>query len=192
MASPEKQGAPVAVQPSPSRALNLRASAKLTSAWVESDIIDVRDSRITRLDIAYQGATGTVTGAYAWIRLFTTADDRDMSGEAQLAQRKVQMAPTVATDVWYAPGILDAVPTDAIITGAGPTGATFTIEPSWREYTVGPMILRTFALTSPTTDRIRMSVNVRVDSARWLYAAAIEKGNVTNPGTLGVRYSLSF
>jgi len=188
MGLPTRQGAPVAAQPSSSKATVLRTSAALTTSWVASGPIDIRDPRICALWVAYDGATSS-TGGIAQIRVMVTGEDQVKTGTD--AQKKIEEAPTVATDAWYAPAVIDATPTDAVLAGAGPTGATPTITPEWRSHKAGPQLVRTFALDT-VTDNIRMVLPYRVDYARWLYIACRESGSATNPGTLGVKYNTSF
>ncbi len=187
MGLPTVQGKPIAAQPSPGKATSIRASAKLTDAWVETTVIDVRDARICALWFKYDGATAS-TGGYPQIRVLISADDLATSDKALGG---TEAPPTVGTDVWYAPQILDATPTDAVLVGAGPTGASYTIAPEWREVTMGGMVLKTFPLDA-ITNAIRSVVPVRVDYARWLYVSAVEKGSATTPGKLAISYNASF
>jgi hypothetical protein len=155
-------------------AQQLRALSSLATEWVATPIVSVELARRGALWLAYDGQTSTSAGRPEIIVL--------TSGE--------RARPALGDDAWYAPAVLDVAPTDAVIAGTLPTGADYTVTPSWRRMTAGGLVLRTFP-TANATDKIRLAIPLDVTHARWMYVAAREVGDTTNVGALGLRWSVS-
>jgi len=183
-ASLNSAGKQASVLASAGVAQTLRADLVLTAAWVATDVVSVVDARRAMLWCAYQPiAAGTDN--LAQIRVMLSANDLSTAyGEP----------PTVATDVWYAPSVSDAVPTATTLTQTVATGETATVDPEWGVHIYYPLALTLgSAANNPTTDRIRMGIPVDVTGARWMYVACKELGDITADqlGTLGIDWSIS-
>lgn len=152
----------------------LRASAALTAAWVESDIISVLRARRVTLWIAINGAaseSNAQVGFNVWLSGQTTQ-------------------PAVGDDSWYAPAILDAVATDGTLSGSRPSGWDPTDTPSFRSYVIGPASFKSFVLTA-STNKIRLALPIDVTGAKWMHIQCIELGDTSHPCVMGVDYTLS-
>lgn len=164
------QAPSVTALPASGVAVEIRATAALTAAWVATPVVGVRDARTLTLEILYDAAEGTTAGQAQIIALGSNA----------------AAAPLVADDQWVALGAVDASPTDAVLTGTMPTGFDPTITPEWGVYSVRPGVLETLP-TDAGTDKIRIGVPLDVTGYRFVCVLAKEVGDVEAPGLLGLR-----
>lgn len=168
--------------PQEGAAVVLRTSAVLTAAWIATEPISVKGARKLTLYIAYDADAGG-TANRPQMTLWGSAEDSSTApGEA----------PAVGDDVWYAPGIIDVAPSDAILTGTPVTGFDATVQPEYRGFTIGPLSLTLFA-SDAGTDKIRVALTVDVTPYRWFHLQAKELGDTDADqlGILGVKYNLS-
>lgn len=174
----ESAAAPV---PCNGMAVDLRTSAVLTAAWVATEAVSVAQARKITLLIAYDADAGG-TANRCQITVWGSAEDSATAGTA----------PAITDDTWYAPGILDTSPTDAVLTGTPITNFGATVQPEYRNYAIGPLSLTTIA-SDAGTDKIRVAVTLDVTPFRWLHIQCKELGDTDADqlGILGVKYVLS-
>lgn len=153
---------------------SLRDSAVLTSAWVESQIVSVMNARRATLYIKYDAVTSASNARAQFVVC--------VSG--------VKTAPLIGGDSWYSPAVIDAVATDAVLTGTVPSGFDQTITPEFRNYAVGPASFTTIAVDN-ATDKIRIALPFDVTGAKWMVLIAKELGDTSHPGLFAVDYVLS-
>ncbi len=168
--------------PQPGRAVELRASAVLTRAWVATSVVSVAQARRVTLFCAY-AADASGTANRAQIRVMCAGED-DSDGTA----------PEVADDVWYAPTIVDATPTATLLTGTKETGATMTVtQPEHAVVVARPLAITLGEPSDAGTDVYRLAVTLDVTPYRWLYVAAKELGDTDagDLGVLGIKYAIS-
>jgi hypothetical protein len=168
--------------PQPGVAVALRASAVLTAAWVATDVVSVRNARRVTLFCAYAADAGG-TANRAQIRVMASAEDA--AGGT---------APTVATDVWYPPAIVDATATATLLTGTKETGATMTTtQPEHGVVVARPLAITLGEPADAGTDVGRMAITLEVGPYRWLYVAAKELGDTDADqlGILGIKWNVS-
>lgn len=169
--------------PQPGRAQVLRTSAVLTAAWIATDVVSVEQARRVTLFLAY-AADASGTANRAQIRIMCAAEDDPSDGSA----------PEVADDVWYAPTIIDATPTVALVTGTKETGATATVvQPEHAVVVARPIAITLGEPSDAGTDVMRYAITIDVTPYRWLYCACKELGDTDagDLGTLGIKYNLS-
>jgi hypothetical protein len=159
------------MSPCTGRAVSIRDSAVLTSAWVVSAIISVADARRCALRISYAADAGG-TGNRAQMRVMSCAE-----------MGATGLAPVVATDVWYPPTLIDSTPTAGDLTGTVETGAVLSL------VNHGVVVARPGAWTlgdaadaGTQVDRYKLVFDVADDL--WLYVAVKELGD-TDAGDLG-------
>lgn len=153
---------------------SLRDSAVLTSAFVESAIVSVARARRATLYIAYSAVTSASNARAQFIVC--------VSG--------TKVAPAIGADSWYTPAVIDAVATDAVMTGSVPSGFDQTVTPEFRNYAIGPASFTTIAVDN-ATDKIRIALPIDVTGAKWMVLLAKELGDTSHPGTFAVDYVLS-
>jgi hypothetical protein len=156
----------------------LRAQAALTSAFVESTIINVSEARRATLYFAYDGVTSESSSRAQFIVM---ASDQSLVGGVH---------PVIGDDVWYSPPTIDAVATDGALSGSMPSGFDATITPTWRNYAVGPTSFSTQAL-SAAADKQRFYLAFDMTGAKWLVVIAKELGDTAHPGKLTINCTLS-
>ena len=161
-------------------AVDLRTSAALTSAWVASEVVNISEARRCTLLIAYDIAA-SASSARPQITVWGAAEDGTSKG----------VAPAIASvDKWYAPAVLDAVATDAALTGTAVANFTPSVAETFRNYAVGPLSI-TLLPSVTASDKIRVALSLDVTHFRWLHVQAKELGDTSHLGTLGVKYVLS-
>lgn len=140
-----------------------------------SDIVSVEQARRLTLLVDY-AAHASATDGYV-VLLAMGANTRT--------------APALGDDDWYALPWFDTSESDADIAGGAtlPTGADYTAGPNWRSIKCGGLLVETMRASS--SEEVRQRVPLGVDDVRWVYVAAIQQGDTTNFGTLGVKYALS-
>lgn len=169
--------------PQPGRAVELRASAVLTAAWVATDVVSVADARRVTLFCKYS-ADSSGTANRAQLRIMCSAEDDPSDGGV----------PDVADDVWYAPAVVDATPTVALVTGTKETGATMTVTSPEHAVVVARPIAITLGEPSDNgTDVWHLALTIDVTPYRWMYCAAKELGDTDSGdlGTLQVKWNKS-
>jgi hypothetical protein len=161
-------------------AVDLRTSAVLTAAWVATEAVSVQQARKVTLLIAYS-ADSSGAANRCQITLWGSCEDG----------ASANTAPAITDDKWYAPGIIDVSPTDAVLTGTPVTSFVATVQPEYRNFAVGPLSLTTIA-SDAGTDKIRLAVPVDVSAFRWFHIQCKELGDTDagDLGVLGVKYVL--
>lgn len=170
--------------PQPGFAKPLRDSAVLTAAWVATDPVSVWHARRVTLFCAY-AADASGTDNVAQIRVMCSAEESTSTPGAP---------PTVAMDVWYAPTIVDATPTETSLASTKETGATATItSPEHAVVVARPMAITLGAAANAGTDVVRLAVTLDVSGYRWMYVAATEIGDTDagDLGVLGIKWSMA-
>lgn len=168
--SPLKASTPI---PQPGYRVSLLTAADaawgaMTTAWVQSQILDVRALRRLALEVAYDGAAGSTTGAPQILPM--------------LCSREV--LPAIGDDVWFIPGVTDGVVTAAALAaGAIGAGSDFTITQSWGKVIYRPIALQVGAMLA-ASDKIRCVIDIDVTHASWFALQAREGIDGANPGTL--------
>lgn len=170
---------PIAPCPGPWRDLisSSGAAVTLTANWSGnfSGVVSVFDARNVALWVDY-AANASGTTNYPQILIAVSA---------------VEAEPAVGDDVWFAPSLAAAAtPTAAGLTGTVVTGADYTISQNYHEHEFGGLVLRLPASSAGTDEYRQMIPGINVAGARWMYAAAIEKGDQSNVGELLLRYNL--
>ncbi len=160
--------------PHTGRAVTLRESAVLTSAWIAITPISVADARRCALRISY-AADASGTSNRMQLRVMTCAE---MDGDGS--------SPEVADDVWYPPTLIEATPTATILTGTVETGATITVaDPAAGVVISYPGVWTIGSAAVAGTAVIRQKLVFDVSDDLWLYVAAKELGD-TDAGDLGI------
>jgi hypothetical protein len=134
-----------------------------------STVVSVYSARLATLWIA-----ASVDAANAYIQLVPFIS-------AQAAE------PAIGDDAWFSPSVIDATPTDTLITGSFASGFDATIAPEWGVVKARPIVIRSVD-GDANTDEIRMVVPLDVTHARWFHIQAEE---VTAAMTLKVYINLS-
>lgn len=168
--------------PATGTAVDLRASAVLTAAWIASDVVSVAGARYVTLRIKYTADAGG-TANRAQLRVMTSAE----SGASNAA-------PAVSDDVWYPPTLVDSTPTATLLTGTKETGATGTIlSPEHAVVVARPMAITLGEPSDAGTDIWHLKIKFDVGDDLWLYIAAKELGDTDADqlGILQVKYNLS-
>lgn len=162
----------------------LRDSAVLTAAWVATDPIRLDRARFCTLFFAY-AADSSGTANRAQIRIMVSGEDDPTPGTP----------PDVADDVWYAPAVVDSAPTATLLSGTKETGATMTTtQPEHAVVVARPLAITLGEPSDAGTDVYRLALTLDVTPWRWLYIAALERGDqdAGDLGILGIKYSLGF
>lgn len=158
-------------------AVELIASQTLTQDFGDtvSTVVGVGEARRVALWVSYDGGS-SASGGYPQIKVLLSA---------------AASAPATTADSWYAPGLIDATPTDADLGGGLTlvTDADYTAGPEWREVKVGPMVLRLFGTDDGEAVRLKLSVDVT--DARWMYVTAAEVGATSNDGDIAIDWSIA-
>lgn len=166
--------------PAPGYAVDLRTSLVLTNAWVATEVVNVSEARRCTLLIAYDIAASAVS-ARPQITVWGACEDGTSRG----------VAPAIASvDKWYAPAVLDAVATDAALTGTAVSNFVPSVAETFRNYAAGPLSI-TLLPSVTALDKIRVALALDVTHFRWLHVQAKELGDTSHLGTLGVKYALS-
>ncbi len=168
--------------PAAGKAKDLRTSLVLTADWVATEVVSVRLARRLTLLIAYD-ADGSGTNNRCQITAWGACEDGTANGAS----------PAIASvDKWYAPAVIDAVATDAVLTGTKVTNFTPSLTPEYRNYAIGPASFTTIAADNGT-DKIRVALSLDVTPFRWFHIQCRELGDTDagDLGVLGVKYVLS-
>lgn len=159
--------------PCTGRAVPIRESAVLTSAWIVSRIISVADARRCCLRFKYSAASAG-TANRPQIRVMTAAE-----------YASTGLAPVVATDVWYPATLIDSAPTATLLTGTKETGIAMTVtQPEHGVVVARPGAWTLGEPSDAGTDVWHLKLTFAVDDDIWLYVAAKELGD-TDAGQLG-------
>lgn len=166
--------------PRTGRAVSIRDSAALTSAWVASKIISVADARRCALRFSY-AADASGTGNRAQIRVMTSAEHHTDDSD-----------PLASQDYWHPPTLIDSSPTTTDLSGTGETGITMSL------VNHGVVVARPGAWTlgeaaDAGTNVYRMKLVFDVTDDLYLYVAVKELGDTDagDLGTLGIKANLS-
>ncbi len=145
-----------------------------SGAYTHGDaIVDVRMARSIHLELFYRA--GAAGGYPILLPQVSIADTEPSAGD----------------DVWTDMQVTDGVVTTTVLTGTVPTGADWTQDPGKGLVDVRGVALKPMAAAVGTSDRVRQSLVLRVDTARWFQIAVAERGVTANPGYLRLRYSLT-
>lgn len=178
MSSPDHTpNAPIAL---PGAATNLWTTAgaekilAASGAYTHGDVIvNVKNARQIHLEIFYRA--GAAGGYPILLPQVSIEDDEPAAGD----------------DAWTDMPVSDGVVTTTILGGAVPSGADWTQDPGKGLVDLRGLAIKPMAGAVGTSDRVRMSAVLRVDSARWFQIAVAERGVTANPGYLRLRYSLT-
>lgn len=149
-----------------------RASAILTGAYVYGSIVDVT--------------------AYRKMTLWISVDGASAANEVTLipVRSNAEVQPAAGDDVWFPFSVNDATVTAADLGLAVPSGADYTIQPNWGRVTLYPLELRLKAITN-TTDKIRLSVTIDVEPAKWFQIACADADASGTLSTAVITYTLT-
>lgn len=143
-------------------------------AYTHGDaIVNVKTARAIHLEVFYRA--GGAGGYPILLPQVSIADDEPAAGD----------------DVWTDVPVTDGIVTTTVLGGTVPSGADWTQDPGKGLVDLRGLAIRPMAAAIGTSDRVRMSAVIRVDSARWFQVAVAERGNTGAPGYLRLRYSLS-
>lgn len=143
-------------------------------AYTNSDVVvDVRKARQIHVEIFYRAGGA---GGYPILLPLVSIEDEE---------------PASADDAWTFAPVTDGAVSTTILTGAVPTNADWTQDPGRGLIQTRGAAVQPCAACVDTDDRVRESMIVRVDTARWFQIAVAEKGNTASPGSLRLRYSLT-
>jgi hypothetical protein len=171
---PEGQG----IDPSPSRIAIALESAQpgASNAWAVSDVIPVEHARW----IAF------------WIKLSIDSSATAAQGQIRIMASAETDQPAIGDDSWYALSVTDATPTPTVLIGTVATGEDMTMQPEWGVHIVYPMALTLGAASDADTDEIRLHVECRCASARWIYVAYHELGDATDATAFEIKYNTGY
>lgn len=145
-----------------------------SGAYTHGDVVvDVRKARSLHIEVFYRA--GGAGGYPILLPQVSIADAQPAAGD----------------DVWTNIPVTDGTVTTTVLGGAVPTGADWTQDPGRGLVAVRGAAIQPCAPAVGTSDRIRESILLRVDSARWFQIAVAERGAVGTPGYLRLRYSLT-
>lgn len=167
--------------PRTGRAVSIRDSAVLTSAWVATRVISVADARRCCLRINY-AANAAGTGNRAQMRVMTSAEVHTDGTNPLVAH----------ASLWHPPTLIDSSPAAGDLTGTVETGGTISL------VNHGVVVARPGAWTlgdaaDAGTDVLPMKLVFDVTDDLFLYVAVKELGDTDSGqlGTLGIKANLS-
>tara|TARA_R100001244_G_scaffold53662_2_gene46586 strand:- start:6379 stop:6906 length:528 start_codon:yes stop_codon:yes gene_type:complete len=145
--------------------------ATLAVNWARSDVFSLGRASALGLEISYNVA----------------AAGQQVEMGVVVSNAKDQ--PAADADIWYFLSVLDASPTDAVLTGTVPTGADWSVAPEFGKVKVRGSILQSIA-SDTTSDKIRLAVAFEMQPWRWCHVVYRELGGGT-AGSLSVAAALS-
>lgn len=180
--NPTIVGVPPLPQPLPAIALLDSAGAAFdatalpaSSAWRQSEMLNVERVRRVTIRLAYNASASTTTG-YALVQVYCCGKPKDATTGAE---------PLITDDVWYSPMITDGVITATATAGTLPTGADWSNGPLFGRQIHRPLVLQPPAAVAHS-DKLRMKFTIDVTDEFFVYVIASEVGDTTNRGTLKI------